>query len=83
MALYGTSNVSATTPTLNNVVTEFPIYGAQPSLRSALFGHVGGVLRRGRLADLAGVRFDGECLRRVQSAGQLQVRHGWTTDARL
>ena len=33
--------------TLNNVVTEFPIYGAQPSLRSALFGHVGGVLRRG------------------------------------
>ena len=33
--------------TLDNVVTEFPIYGAQPSLRTALFGHVGGVLRRG------------------------------------
>ncbi len=33
--------------TLDNVVTEFPIYGAQPSLRSALLGHVGGVLRRG------------------------------------
>ena len=32
---------------LDNVVTEFPIYGAQPSLRSALLGHVGGVLRRG------------------------------------
>ena len=33
--------------TLNDVVTEFPIYGAQPSLRSALLGRVGGVLRRG------------------------------------
>jgi ABC-type polysaccharide/polyol phosphate transport system ATPase subunit len=33
--------------TLSNVVTEFPIYGAQPSLRTALLGHVGGVLRRG------------------------------------
>ena len=33
--------------TLNNVVTEFPIYGAQPSLRIALLGRVGGVLRRG------------------------------------
>jgi ABC-type polysaccharide/polyol phosphate transport system ATPase subunit len=32
--------------TLKNVVTEFPIYGAQPSLRSALFGRVGGVLQR-------------------------------------
>jgi ABC-type polysaccharide/polyol phosphate transport system ATPase subunit len=32
---------------LNNVITEFPIYGAQPSLRKALFGRVGGVLRRG------------------------------------
>ncbi len=32
---------------LRNLVTEFPIYGAQPSLRSALLGRVGGVLRRG------------------------------------
>jgi ABC-type polysaccharide/polyol phosphate transport system ATPase subunit len=32
---------------LSNVVTEFPIYGAQPSLRKALLGRVGGVLRRG------------------------------------
>jgi ABC-type polysaccharide/polyol phosphate transport system ATPase subunit len=32
---------------LKDVVTEFPIYGAQPSLRRALLGHVGGVLRRG------------------------------------
>ena len=31
---------------LRNLVTEFPIYGAQPSLRSALLGRVGGVLRR-------------------------------------
>ena len=32
---------------LENVVAEFPIYGAQPSLRNALFGRVvGGVLRR-------------------------------------
>ncbi len=30
---------------LNNVVAEFPIYGAQPSLRKALFGRVGGVLQ--------------------------------------
>jgi ABC-type polysaccharide/polyol phosphate transport system ATPase subunit len=30
---------------LNNVVTEFPIYGSQPSLRKALFGRIGGVLQ--------------------------------------
>lgn len=32
---------------LKNVVTEFPIYGAQTSFRTALLGRVGGVLRRG------------------------------------
>jgi ABC-type polysaccharide/polyol phosphate transport system ATPase subunit len=32
---------------LSNVITEFPIYGPQPSLRTALLGRVGGVLRRG------------------------------------
>lgn len=33
---------------LSNVVTEFPIYGTQPSLRKELFGQVaGGMLRRG------------------------------------
>ena len=32
---------------LKNVVTEFPIYGSQPSLRKALFGRVGGVLQSG------------------------------------
>ena len=32
---------------LDNVVTDFPIYGAQPSLRKAILGRVGGVLRRG------------------------------------
>ena len=32
---------------LDNVVTDFPIYGAQPSLRKAVLGRVGGVLRRG------------------------------------
>jgi ABC-type polysaccharide/polyol phosphate transport system ATPase subunit len=56
--------------TLNNVVTEFPIYGAQPSLRSALFGRVGGVLRRG--SNGAGKRVVVRALDNVS----LTIRHG-------
>ena len=56
--------------TLNDVVTEFPIYGAQPSLRSALLGRVGGVLRRG--SNGAGKRVVVRALDHVS----LAVNHG-------
>lgn len=56
--------------TLNNVVTEFPIYGARPSLRRALLGRVGGVLRRG--TDGAGKRLVVRALDNVS----LTVNHG-------
>ncbi len=54
---------------LENVVAEFPIYGAQPSLRNALFGRVaGGVLRRNG----AGKRVVVRALDNVS----LTIRHG-------
>jgi ABC-type polysaccharide/polyol phosphate transport system ATPase subunit len=54
---------------LKNVVTDFPIYGTQPSLRKALFGQVGGVLQR---SNRSGKRVVVRALDNVS----LTIRHG-------